>query len=56
MSIEVVETDLTVNDVPESEIWDISAFKNYKVKLINNGGQAEVIDFAEWLENYNLKK
>lgn len=56
MSIEAAQTNLTMNDVPENETWDISEFKNYKVKLINNGGQAEVIDFKEWLENYNLKK
>lgn len=56
MSIEAVETDLTVNDVPESEVWNIEEFKNYKVKLINNGGQAEVIDFAELKEKYDLKK
>lgn len=56
MSIEAAQTNLTMNDVPENETWDISEFKNYKVKLINNGGQAEVIDFEEWLGNYNLKK
>lgn len=48
MTVEAVQTDLTVNDVPENEVWDISEFKNYKVKLVNNGGQAEVIDFDEW--------
>lgn len=46
--IEAKETDLNIDDVPESEIWNIEEFKNYKVKLINNGGQAEVIDFNEW--------
>lgn len=56
MSIEAAQTNLTMNDVPENEIWDISEFKNYKVKLINNGGQAEVIDFAELKEKYDLKK
>ena len=56
MKIEAVQTDLTMDDVPDSEVWDIEEFKNYKVKLINNSGQAEVIDFNEWLEKDNLKK
>lgn len=53
MIIEAVQTDLTVNDVPESEVWDISEFEHYKVKLINNGGKAEIIDMAEWIEQHN---
>lgn len=48
MTVEAVQTDLTVNDVPESEVWDISEFRNYKVKLVNNGGMTEIVDFAEW--------
>ncbi len=56
MEIEAVETDLTMNDVPESEVWDIEEFEHYKVKLINNGGQAEIVDFDEWKWNRDLKK
>lgn len=56
MTVEAVQTDLAVNDVPESEIWDIEEFKNYKVKLVNNEGMCEVIDFNEWKENHDLKK
>lgn len=52
MSVEAVETDLTVNDVPENEVWDIGEFEHYKVKLINNGEQAEVIDFDKWREKH----
>lgn len=52
MTVEAVETDLTVNDVPESEVWDIWEFEHYKVKLINNGGQAEIIDFEDWREKH----
>lgn len=48
MTIEAIETNLTDTDVPEDELWDISEFKNYRVKLINNGGQAEIVDFEEW--------
>lgn len=56
MTVEAVQTGLTVNDVPESEVWDISEFKNYKVKLVNNGGQAAVINFNDWKKERNLKE
>ena len=52
MTLEASETHLTINDVPESEVWDIGEFKHYKVKLINNGGQAEIIDFEDWKEKH----
>lgn len=38
MEVEAVETNLAMDDVPENEVWDISEFEHYKVKLINNGG------------------
>lgn len=56
MEIDAVQTDLMIKDVPESEVWDISEFKNYKVKLINNGGQAEIIDFKDLKEKHDIKK
>lgn len=48
MTIEATETDITVADVPEDELWDLSEFKDYTVKLINNGGQAEIVDIEKW--------
>ena len=48
MTIEAVETDLAVDDVCEDELWDIGEFKNYKVKLVNGSGKAEIVDFSEW--------
>ena len=48
MSIEAVETDIMVGDVPADEVWDIEEFKTFKIKLINNGGHAEIIDLSKW--------
>lgn len=48
MSVEAVETELLVDDVPENEVWDIVEFKHYKVKLINNGGIAEIVNIEKW--------
>ena len=48
MEIEAVQTNLAVDDVPECEVWDLEEFKNYKVKLINNNGAAEIINIEKW--------
>ena len=54
MEIEASETDLTINDVPEDEVWDIEEFRNYKVKLVNNGGKAEIVDFEKFRKEKKL--
>ena len=51
MTIEAIETKLTATDVPEDELWDLEEFKDYRVKLINNGGQAGILDFEEWKDS-----
>lgn len=52
MEIEAVEMDLAVDDVCEDEVWDIGEFKNYKVKLVNGSGKAEIVDFSEWKSKF----
>lgn len=51
--LEARKTDLTDGDIPDSELWEISFFKDFKVRLVNAGGagdMGEIIDFAEWME------
>lgn len=48
MTLEATETNLTATDVPTDELWDIGEFERYKVKLINNGGMGEIVDFGKW--------
>ena len=48
MRIEAVETDISVKDVPEQEVWKLEMFKDYHITLIKNGGEAEIIDFEKW--------
>ena len=48
--LEARETDLSINDVPESELWDISYFEDFRVRLVNCSGKTEIVDMAEWLE------
>lgn len=35
----------------EDELWDFSFFEDYKIKLINNGGLAEIVDFEKYKSN-----
>ena len=48
MTIEATETDLTAAAVSECELWDIDEFERYKVRLINNDGMGEIVDFVEF--------
>ncbi len=48
--IEAKETDLSVGDVPESELWDIGEFEDFKIRLVNGEGVAKVVDFGEWVK------
>ena len=48
LAITAVELNTPAADLPEDEIWDIDFFKDYHIKLINNVGQAKIVDFTEW--------
>lgn len=48
--LEAKQTDLNIDDVPECEVWDISYFEDFRVRLVNRKGEAKIIDMAEWLE------
>lgn len=51
--IEAKETDLSIGGVPEAELWDISYFEDFRVRLLNgDGGIAEIIDFTEWVKGH----
>lgn len=62
LSIEAARTDLSIADVPESEIFPIEDFGDYRIRLINgdddNGGRGEVsgdvICFGEWIRTHNV--
>lgn len=47
-SLEAKETDLKISDVPDSEVFPLEDFSDFKVRLINGCGVAKVIDFEKW--------
>lgn len=55
MTCTAQETDLPIEDVPEHEIFDLSDFDTFKIKLINGTGKSEIINIAEWKRNNKQK-
>lgn len=51
LCLEAKETDLSVDDVEGSELWDISEFEDFHIRLVN-GGTAKVIDFLGVVEGH----
>lgn len=49
-SVSARETNKTIADVPEEEIFNLSDLNGFKVKL-NNNWTGTVIDFAEYVKN-----
>lgn len=52
MTIRAVETK-TAASVPQNEIFLLSELKEFEIKLINNGGVADIIDFMAWIRMKN---
>ena len=48
MQITAVEVNTPAAELPEHQIFDYDLFRGYHTKLINNNGQAKIIDFEDW--------
>ena len=46
LTIEASETDLSIADVPESEVFDISDFKDFRVSL-KNRNVGNIVEFPK---------
>lgn len=56
LMIKAIQTDLSIAEVPEDEVFPAETFREFRIRLCNGGGgMGEVIDFAKWVKNYNLK-
>lgn len=47
------ETDMTIDDVPQSEVFEITDFKDFHVRLHNWSGN--VVDLMEYIEKNSNK-
>ena len=47
-TVEAKETELTIDDVPEQEVFDLSNFEEFKVKLHN--WQGNIVDLIEYVK------
>lgn len=52
-SVQAKETGKTILDVPAEEVFDLTDFKDFKVKLRNWHGN--VVDFKKYVENRKVK-
>lgn len=52
-NVQAKETDKTISDVPEKEVFDITDLKEFKVTLRNWHGN--VVDFMEYVKNLELR-
>ena len=50
LTIEAVETDLSIADVPENEVFPVEEFSEFRIRLCNGDGMGEIIDFSEWVK------
>lgn len=50
LTIEAAETDLSIADVPENEVFPVEELMEFRIRLCNGGGMGEIIDFAEWVK------
>lgn len=52
-TVQAKETDKTISDVPAEEVFDLTDFKDFKIKLRNWHGN--VVDFEKYVENRKVK-
>ena len=50
LTIEAAETHLSIADIPENEVFPAEEFGEFRVRLCNDGGMGEIIDFVEWVK------
>lgn len=46
LTIEAIRTDLSIQDIPENEVFDISGFKDFRV-LLKNRNVGNIIGFLK---------
>ena len=55
LTMEASETNLLVSDVPAEEIFRLDELQEFKIRLKNHKGVAEVVNFADYVKNRKVK-
>ena len=55
LTIEAYETNMNAGDIPESEIFMVNELSGFGIKLHNQRGKAEVVDYGEWVKIHGSK-
>lgn len=50
LTIEAIETDLSIGDIPENEVFPINELGEFRIRLHNGGWMGTVVDFMEWVK------
>ena len=49
--IEAAETELSTDEIPENELWDVHELEQYQIKLINRQKTIKVINIDQWKQS-----
>ncbi len=49
MTIKAVEA-VDNSKIPENEIFSVNELKEFNIKLLNNSGMADIVDFKAWVD------
>lgn len=55
LTLEASEIDLLVSDVPAEEVFRLDELQEFRIRLKNRKGVAEVINFADYVKNRKVK-
>lgn len=50
LTIEVSETDISVDDIPENEVFPVGELRELIIRLSNGSVMGRIIDFVEWVK------
>lgn len=51
--IEAAETELSTDEIPENELWDIEELGQYQIKLLNRQRKIKIINIDQWKQSKN---
>lgn len=51
LHIEAAETELSIAEIPDNELWEIRELEQYKIKLINHQKNIKIINIDQWKQS-----